>query len=256
MLAVGYGLADDWREQTICVVRLTSERACGTQSVLMSRSVVLASTQRCDHCRFAPRWCICAGFQAITCPLEVDVLIHHRELMRPTSTGRLINRVVPASRRHLFRRETPPGREMIVRPDRTLWILHPRGEPLPVAEPPSGVQVLLLDASWPEAARMTQTVAPWGRLVRLPMIGPSRYRLREQTLTGNYATIEALLFLLAALGLTKEEAQLRLQFELHVYAGLRARGNKLAAAEYLATSPVREAFPDLLQDFERRRPDG
>ena len=143
----------------------------------------------------------------------------------------------------------------IVLPGRTLWILHPRGEPLPVTTLPVGVQVMLLDASWPEASRMTQTVAPWGRLVRLPMMGPSRYRLREQKLAGNYSTIEALLFLLTALGLTKEEAQLRLQFELHVYAGLRARGNKAAAAEYLATSPVREAFPELLQDFDRSRPD-
>ena len=201
------------------------------------------------------RWCICEGFQAIECPLAIDVLIHHREFMRPTSTGRLINRVIPASRRHLFRRETPPVRETIARPDKTLWILHPRGEPLPAAESPSGVQVLLLDASWPEAARMTQTVAPWGRLVRLPMMGPSRFRLREQQLTGNYSTIEALLFLLAGMGLAKEEAQLRLQFELHVYAGLRARGAKAAAMEYLATSPVREAFPALLQEFDRVRPD-
>lgn len=188
--------------------------------------------------------------------MEIDVLIHHREFMRPTSTGRLINRVIPASRRHLFRRETPPIRAAIVLPNKTLWILHPRGEPLPVAEPPSGVQVLLLDASWPEAARMTQTVSPWGRLVRLPMSGPSRYRLRKQTLAGNYSTIESLLFLLAGLGLTKEEAQLRLQFELHVYAGLLARGNKLAAAEYLADSPVREAFPELLREFGRKRPRG
>ena len=221
----------------------------------MSRSVVLANTPRCDRCRFAHRWCICSGFQAIECPLEIDVLIHHREFMRPTSTGRLINRVIPASRRHLFRRETPPTRETIARPDKTLWILHPRGEPLPAAQMPAAMQVLLLDASWPEAARMSQTVAPWGRLVRLPMKGQSRYRLREQQLAGNYSTIESLLFLLGALGLAKEEAQLRLQFELHVYAGLRARGSKVAAAEYLSTSPVREAFPLLLQEFDRIRPD-
>ena len=141
-------------------------------------------------------------------------------------------------------------------PGKSLWILHPRGEPLPTGTAPAGVQVLLLDANWAEAARMSQVVAPWGRLVRLPMMGPSRYRLREQQLPGNYSTMESLLFLLAALGLTKEEARLRLQFELHVYAGLRARGNKVAAMEYLATSPVRDAFPDLLRELDRIRPDG
>jgi len=220
----------------------------------MARSVVLASTPRCDRCRFAHRWCICDAFQAVDSPLQVDVLIHHREFWRPTSTGRLINRVIPASRHHIFRREAPPTREAVVVPGRTLWVLHPRGEPLPVAQPPAGVQVLLLDGSWPEAARMTQTVAKWGRLVRLPMAGPSRYLLRGQQHDGNYSTIESLLFLFAALGLVREEAQLRLQFELHVYAGLRARGAKALAEKFLADSPVRTAFPELLLNLDRSRP--
>lgn len=220
----------------------------------MARSVVLASTPRCARCQFPPRWCICAGWQAVACPLQVDVLIHHREFNRPTSTGRLINRVIPASRHHIFRRETPPTRESIALSGRTLWILHPRGELLPAGTPPSGLQVLLLDGSWREAARMSLTVAPWGRLIRLPESGPSRYQLREQQHEGKYSTIESLLFLLAALGLSKEEAQLRLQFELHVYAGLRARGAKARADEFLAASPVRDAFPELLRQMDQRRP--
>ncbi len=220
----------------------------------MARSVVLAGTPRCERCKFAPRWCICAGWQAITCPLQVDVLIHHREFNRPTSTGRLISRVIPASRSHLFRRETPPDRATIASPDRTLWILHPRGEPLPAGQAPAGLQVLLLDGSWREAARMSQEVASWGRLVRLPDSGPGRYQLRTHAHEGKYSTIESLLMLLAALGLAAVEAQLRLQFELHVYAGLRTRGAREKAAEFLATSPIREAFPELLAQMHQRRP--
>ena len=220
----------------------------------MARSVVLAGTSRCERCQFAPRWCICAGYQAIACPLQLDVLIHHREFNRPTSTGRLINRVIPASRSHLFRRETPPDRATIVSPDRTLWILHPRGEPLPAGVPPVGLQVLLLDGSWREAARMSLDVASWGRLVRLPESGPGRYQLRTHAHEGKYSTVESLLILLAALGLTQAEAQLRLQFELHVYAGLRTRGAKVKAEEFLATSPLREAFPELLAQMHQRRP--
>ena len=186
--------------------------------------------------------------------MQVDVLIHHREFLRPTSTGRLINRVMPASRHHPFRRESPPERSTIVAPGRELWILHPRGEPLPAHAAPEKLQVLLLDGSWREAGRMTQAVASWGRLVRLPAAGPSRNQLRQQELAGNYSTIEALLFLLAALGLTEAGAKLRLQFELHVYAGLRTRGAKARAAEFLATSPLRAAFPELLARMEQRRP--
>ncbi|HEX2851936.1 MAG TPA: tRNA-uridine aminocarboxypropyltransferase [Opitutaceae bacterium] len=244
----------------------------------MPRSVILQSQPRCERCRFSPRWCICSGERTIECPLAIDVLIHHREFWRPTSTGRLINRVIPASRGHVFRHDLPLIEAAIHRPGRELWILHPLGEPLAkmmevgrISDPPSGAfeseraghrpappspapQVLLLDGSWREAARMMHGVKPWGRLVSLPMTGPSRYLLRDQQGAGNYSTVEALLFLLDALGLKTEHAALRLQFELHVYAGLRARGEKSAAENFLADSPVRDAFPELLEELNRRRP--
>jgi DTW domain-containing protein YfiP len=185
--------------------------------------------------------------------LQVDVLIHRREFWRPTSTGRLINRAMPASRGHFYRREEPVQREAVVMPGREVWILHPLGEALPVNTPPADVQVILLDGSWREASAMLTEVGTWGRKVRLPMAGPSRYWLRNQTETGKYATVEALMFLLTALGLTEAEAQLRLQFELHVYAGLRTRGDKARAEEFLATSSLRDAMPEVLANLEARR---
>jgi hypothetical protein len=220
----------------------------------MARSVILQSTVRCERCRFTPRWCICAGFQPVTSPLAVDVLMHRREFWRPTSTGHLVNRVMTGSRQHPFQGGKIPDRAAIVRPGRELWIMHPRGEPLPGDAAPEKMQVLLLDGSWREAAAMTQAVGSWGRLVRLPAAGPSRNALRRQELEGNYSTVESLLFLLAALGLGEAEARLRLQFELHVYAGLRTRGAKALADEFLATSPIRAAFPDLLARMHERRP--
>ena len=219
----------------------------------MSRSV-LRGAPRCERCRFALRWCICAGERTIECPLAIDVLIHHREFWRPSSTGRLINRVIPASRGHVFRHDLPLNEAAIRRPGRELWILHPLGEPLGKVARDAAPQVLLLDGSWREAARMMNGVKSWGRLVSLPMTGPSRYLLRDQQGAGNYSTAEALLFLFAALGLHAEHAALRLQFELHVYAGLRARGEKTAAENFLADSPARDAFPELLAELNRRRP--
>lgn len=220
----------------------------------MGRSLITNQTARCERCRFAPRWCICAAHTEIASPLVVDVLIHQRELWRPTSTGRLVNRVLAGSRQHVFHREKPPARTEIARPGRELWILHPRGEAVPTGADLSLVQVLLLDGSWGEAARMSSHVAGWGRLICLPDAGESRSSLRRQEQSGKYATAEALLFLLAALGLTEVERQLRLQFELHVYAGLRTRGAVVQAEEFLSASPIKEAFPDLLAELHRRRP--
>lgn len=220
----------------------------------MARSVVLETTPRCARCRCTPRWCICEGLQVVQTPLQADVLIHKREYWRPTSTGRLINRVVAGSRGHVFWQEKPPARETVVMPDRELWILHPRGEELPAVADPAKIQVLLLDGSWSEAGSMLGVAGSWGRRISLPMTGPSRYWLRNAPGAGKYATVEALMFLYAALGLTDAEATLRLQFELHVYAGLRTRGAKALADEFLAGSPLRQAMPELLARMDERRP--
>ncbi|MEZ5415529.1 MAG: DTW domain-containing protein [Opitutaceae bacterium] len=220
----------------------------------MARSVVYQSTVRCEHCRFTLRWCICAGFQSVDSTLRVDVLMHWREFDRPTSTGRLVNRVMSGSRCHLFRPGGNMARESIARPGRELLILHPRGESLPVGTRADQVQVLLLDGSWRESVQMAQAVTTWGRLVRLPAAGPSRNALRRQDAPGQYATVESLLFLLAALGLSAAELRLRQQFELHVYAGLRARGAKAQAEAFLATTSLRETQPELMSRLEQRRP--
>jgi DTW domain-containing protein len=219
------------------------------------RSVVRKISRRCPRCQIALRWCVCPVHAEIVLPLAVDVLTHHRERFRPSSTGTLINRVIPASRHILWRRERQLTAEEVRVPNRELWILHPHGEPLPQALPdPNAVQVLLLDGSWRETSAMAQEVQSWGRLVSLPMSGPGRYWLRAQADEGRFSTAEALLFVLHYFGLGGAHDMLRLQFELHVYASLRARGHKALSLEFLATSPIREAFPEFLAQLDVSRP--
>lgn len=218
----------------------------------MSRSVVLRQTPRCARCQLTPRWCICPGWRAIDVPLQVDVLLHHMESYRPSSTGHLIKRVMPASGQHVYRRERALAAREIVQPDRELWILHPEGESVPLDAEPAHLQVLLLDGTWVQATGMAQHVRSWGRRVRLPMSGESRYWLRAQSGVGRFSSVEALLFLLSALGLSEAHAGLQAQFELHVWASLCARGHKEKAAAYLANSPVRAAFPELLAQLAPR----
>ena len=182
----------------------------------------------------------------IASPLKVDVLMHHMEAWRPSSTGHLIHRVVANTGLRVYRKEHTLVREEILQPGRALWILHPTGEALPVSEPPAGLQVLLLDGTWIQSTGMLRGVESWGRRVSLPMAGESRYWLRSQAADDRFSTIEALMFLMAALGMAEERAALQLQFELHVYAGLCARGKKVEAANYLFSSPVSGALKELL----------
>jgi DTW domain-containing protein YfiP len=212
----------------------------------MARSVVFKKSPRCELCRLPPRWCVCEAHGVIASPLKVDVLMHHMEAWRPSSTGHLINRVVADAGLHVYRKERGVVREEIVRPGRELWILHPTGEEFPASAPPAGLQVLLLDGSWIQSTGMMRDVESWGRRVSLPMAGESRYWLRAQAADDRFSTIEALLFLMKALGMTAEYAQLQVQFELHVYAGLCARGKKAEAANYLFSSPVGETLKGLI----------
>lgn len=197
---------------------------------------------------------MCAAHTAVTLPLEIDVLMHHREEFRWSSTGHLIERVVRPARRHLWRRERRLTADEIRVPGRELWILHPRGEPVPVDAAPQNVQLVLLDGSWREASAMAQEVSGWGRLVSLPMTGESRFWLRTQADEHRFSTMEALLFLLQRFGLEREHEAVRLQFELHVYAHLRSRGHKDRALEFLRTSPIASAFADLIAQLDVSRP--
>lgn len=100
---------------------------------------------------------------------------------------------------------------------------------------------------------MAREVTGWGRLVSLPMTGESRYWLRAKQEGSRFSTAEALLFLLDSFRLEAASAALRLQFELHVYASLRARGQKQRAEEFLETSPLRGAFPEMLAHLNTSR---
>lgn len=222
----------------------------------VTRHVLNNQTLRCGRCRFPPRWCICAGERPVPCPLQVDVLMHEKESWRPTSTGHLVHRVVASARLHVYVPEQPPARASVALPGRELWILHPRGEAPPAAVDPATVQVLLIDGSWSEAARMATHVAGWGRPVSLAPAGPSRNALRRQEQAGKYATAEALIHLLATLDFGVAAEELRRQFELHVYAGLRTRGARTQAEAFLATTRLPELFPELVAELHRVRPLG
>ena len=182
----------------------------------------------------------------VDCKVGVTVLQHYLESYRPSSTGHLIRRVVAGSRHVTYRKERPLQDGALGPSGREIWVLHPLGEIMPESPSLENLQVVLVDGNWTQSSEMARSVGSWGRRVRLPMTGNSRYWLREQSGTGRFSTVEALMFLLSALGLTEAHDVLELQFELHVFASLRARGQKQNAADFLVSSRIQQAFPELL----------
>lgn len=227
----------------------------------MGRSVVHAGAPRCEGCRLPPRWCVCGAFPPVETRLGVHLLIHRAEANRPSSTGRLVGRAIPAARTHVYQRATRffadagLSRDSLD-PARETWILHPTGEPmpsLPDASASAPPQAILLDGSWRQAAEMLRSVEGLGRRVRLPdtAAGESRYWLREQRDAARLSTAESLAVVLDATGDAEAARNLRLWFELHVWATLRSRGRREAAERYLGESPLL-GIPALLARFDGR----
>ena len=116
--------------------------------------------------------------------------------------------------------------------------------------------VLLLDGSWRQAGEMLGSVHGRGRCVRLPAAAtsePSRYWLRDQAKPEQLCTAEALMGVLKAVGEPEAARQLRLHFELHVYATLLVRGHRELAERYLGHSPLLTEAPDALDRLHARR---
>jgi DTW domain-containing protein YfiP len=172
--------------------------------------------------------------------LAVHVLIHKHEQRKPSSTGTLIARAVTGAACHVYERVSRriPAAEFpahALAPDRQLWILHPWGEPLPAAPATEGrpngdrIQIILLDGTWRQAGEMLRTVEPT-----------------------HVSTAEALGHVLHAVGEPEAARQLRLHFELHVYATLLARGKREMAERYLGHSLLLTAARDALDRLHAR----
>lgn len=233
----------------------------------MGRSVVLAGAARCPRCSLPPRWCTCDMLPPVETRLTVQVLIHRLEQCRPSSTGKLVGRAVAGAACHVYQRgnrffpATGYPAEAL-EPGRELWVLHPSGHPLPepaaaeAAGPQPPPAVLLLDGSWRQAGEMLASMHGRGRCVRLPAAAtsePSRYWLRDQAKPEQLCTAEALMGVLVAVGEPEAARQLRLHFELHVYATLLVRGHRELAERYLGHSPLLTEATDALDRLHARR---
>jgi DTW domain-containing protein YfiP len=206
---------------------------------------------------------VCRALPPVETQLAVHVLIHHHELCKPSSTGKVVTRAVRGAACHTYQRVSrhfpPSGLPAdACDPARELWILHPTGEPLPMATAGDrhgeGIQILLLDGTWRQAGDMLRSVEGLGRCVRLPDAAaePSRFWLRDQPEPSHVSTAEALGHVLQAIGDSDAARQLRLHFELHVYATLLARGKREMAERYLGHSPLLTEARDALDRLHAR----
>lgn len=186
---------------------------------------------RCAGCRLPEGLCVCAELPALTVRTRVVVVLHAREAITSTNTGRLAARMLGGAEVRV--RDRQPGPEPAPLPAGRRLTLFPReGARVLGPEDATGEPVVLMvpDGTWPAARRMVgrdRDLAA-GELVTLPPAGASRYRLRCSTRDGALCTLEAIAQALGILEGPAVQEQLLAALDRFVERGLLAHAGKLS----------------------------
>ncbi|GAA5192906.1 tRNA-uridine aminocarboxypropyltransferase [Ferrimonas gelatinilytica] len=190
------------------VLRLRQERLALTTRPFNARG---ATVDRCPRCLIARTHCCCPWARPGQSPLQFVLLMHHKEPMKPTNTGRLIAEILPETRAFCWDRTEPDPAllALLANPRYRSIIVFPASH----AEPEQVIQqipattdhrqplMILLDGTWKQARRMFQS----DYLASLPVLSiapeaASQYRLRSAAHPHQLATAEVAAQVLAIAG--------------------------------------------------------
>lgn len=195
----------------------------------------LSADNRCPHCLMMKDLCICAEAAELKNSLDIAThvrcIIHHKEIRKPTNTGRLAAM-------------TMPNAKSIVRglyPDPVDWscildecpnpiLLHPSENSIElnsetVKNLSNPCTLVLTDGNWRQAAKMPQRIEVLQKIphYHLALDRPSQYQLRREHREFGLSTFEALVEALKLLEGEKVYTPLFHFFELMVKQCLTAR---------------------------------
>jgi DTW domain-containing protein YfiP len=166
---------------------------------------------RCPRCAFpAGPDCLCPAIPALAVPYRFVILRHASEIPRMTNSGRwaaaalagavVVDYALGGQGTEAAPGE-PPGLAPLLSPGPAA-LLYPSPHPARLDPPPR--TIVVPDATWAQARRMVQRLAPLRRLPRLALPSsaraPAAARLRVSPVPGGMTTLEAVAGALRALG--------------------------------------------------------
>ncbi|MBA3452593.1 MAG: DTW domain-containing protein [Deltaproteobacteria bacterium] len=152
---------------------------------------------RCVTCRMHETLCICALVPRLETRTRLALLLHYREVPRPTNTGQLAARCLPRSTIEVIgdqeRRAELPKFEAHEQP----LLLYPAADAVSIEEYANSdrpVVLIVPDGSWRQAHKMRKRIPGLSAVpcVILPEAGRTEYRLRAEHHAGGLATFEAI----------------------------------------------------------------
>jgi DTW domain-containing protein YfiP len=204
---------------------------------------------RCDRCRLHEELCFCAEIPSLDLRTRVVLLVHAQEIEKPSNTGRLAHLCLPNSEIRL--RGTRDGKPLdldgLVDDTHETWMLYlgERSEtitPALVASVKKPVRLLVLDGNWSQASRLgaklSRTLPPAVKHVKLSAGKPSEYRLRTEHHPDGLGTFEAVARALGFLEGADVQERMEKVFRVMVERSLYVRG-KLKADEVTGGLPGR-----------------
>ena len=154
---------------------------------------------RCPDCRLPAPQCLCAEITRAPCEIEIIVLRHVLERERNSNTGSLVSRALQGAR--LLEYASPEhgwDPQELCMPNTSL--LYPKPGVSQPARLPS--RLVILDATWPQARRMSQRIPELRGMPTLALPPPSQVlpRMRDGAAPEQMSTAESTVAALRLLG--------------------------------------------------------
>jgi DTW domain-containing protein YfiP len=150
--------------------------------------------------------CLCDRIVRFANRTPVTILMHRREVYKPSGTSRLTSLALQDCQVYLRGLADQPLilEDMFPQPETCLFLnLSDRAQVLDreFVERSSFTRLVVPDGSWRQARKMGRREPTLKKMqwVRLPSGADSRYRLRKQPVSGGLATIEAIAMALGIL---------------------------------------------------------
>ncbi|MEO8554416.1 MAG: tRNA-uridine aminocarboxypropyltransferase, partial [Kofleriaceae bacterium] len=141
--------------------------------------------------------CICDVLPRLETRTRLALLLHHREVGKPTNTGQLAARCMPASVVAVFGERDRVSTLPTIAAHEQPLLLYPADDAVPISQYATSERPVVLfvpDGSWRQAHKMRRRIPGLAEIpcVTLPGLVRTSYRLRSENHEGGLATLEAI----------------------------------------------------------------
>lgn len=147
---------------------------------------------RCERCFLQTRVCMCDEIPRVETRTRVLVVRHASEATKPSNSGRLVAMALTNCALLEYGAKDQPLDDAPLREPGT-WVLFPDGSPVDTPPEPPPRQLVVLDATWPQARRMYQRIDALRGLPRFALPTPATPpdQLRTPPRPGTVSTVQA-----------------------------------------------------------------